>query len=133
MSMIDLQTSSSSSFSSHFSASEKEEPVNLDPEQLEEMRGPAKKATEYSLIGCLGASPIGGATAAIGTFFAVYGIFRAIFAERRDLLVKKEDELACRALMIGIGIVEITWIGGVLTHGIASIYFAWSRSSQEQA
>ena len=65
MSMIDLQTSSSSSFSSHFSASEKEEPVNLDPEQLEEMRELAKKATEYSLIGCVGVSAIGGATAAI--------------------------------------------------------------------
>lgn len=56
-------------------------------------------------------------------FCGLSSIFTALFSSDDDLLVVREQVLACRILLFTVGVLEITWIGAVAIHGIASLYF----------
>lgn len=74
----------------------------------------------------------GAAIPIINILFGISLICKAIFVDREHFFVKEEDELKCRTLCVLVGILEITWIGGLIVHGVASIYFTTTRQSHQE-
>lgn len=83
------------------------------PEEILDDIGPPKI---YSLI------------PGLNIVFGIYSIYASIFASDKQLLVIKDQVIACRLLLFTVGILEITWIGGAIIHGMASFYFWVSQS-----
>jgi hypothetical protein len=59
----------------------------------------------------------------VNVFNGVRWILASLFYSDANLLVTKEHRIPCRLLLFTVGILEITWIGGVIIHGLASLYF----------
>ncbi len=86
----------------------------------------------YSVFDAQCGSMIQNVLACIPLLNVLMGIARIVEAFRtspQDHFIAAEEETKFRIVMVTVGILEVTLIGGIIVHSIASLYFYMKRNN----
>lgn len=67
----------------------------------------------------------------LNIFIGIIRIIEGLTDSAEDHCIAPEEETKFRVIMVTVGILEVTLIGGIIVHSIASLYFYMKRHNME--